>query len=62
LAPASSDEHRAIIDAIRKGRPDDAERAAVLNWRNAADRLRVVIASSGERGSFLGAGAVLSPP
>ena len=60
LAPASSEEHLAIIDAIRKGRPDDAERAALLNWRNAADRLRVVIASSGERGSFLG--TVLSGP
>jgi DNA-binding GntR family transcriptional regulator len=54
LALASSNEHRAIVDAIRDGRPEDAERAALTNWRNAARRLRVVIASSGERGSFLG--------
>jgi DNA-binding GntR family transcriptional regulator len=55
LALASSDEHRAIVRAIRSGDPDAAERAALDNWRNAADRLRVVITSTGERGSFFGA-------
>jgi DNA-binding GntR family transcriptional regulator len=54
LALASSEEHRAIIDAIRFGNADAAERAALTNWRNAANRLRVVITSAGERGSFLG--------
>ena len=55
MALASTDEHRAIIDAIRSGNPDAAERAALTNWRNAASRLRVVITSTGERGSFFGA-------
>jgi len=52
--PASSSpaEHQAIIDAIRAGNPENAERAAVTNWRNAADRLRRIVASAGERGSF----------
>ena len=55
MALASTDEHRAIIDAIRSGDLDGAERAALINWRNAASRLRVVITSTGERGSFFGA-------
>jgi DNA-binding GntR family transcriptional regulator len=55
MALASTDEHRAIIDGIRSGKPDAAERAALTNWRNAASRLRVVITSTGERGSFFGA-------
>lgn len=51
-ASTSPAEHQAIIDAIRAGRADAADRAAVSNWRHAADRLRRVIASAGERGSF----------
>jgi DNA-binding GntR family transcriptional regulator len=43
-------EHAAIIAAIAKGDADAAERAAEMNWRNAAERLRAVIATSGERG------------
>ena len=54
LALASSEEHRAIIDAIRSGDADAAERAALTNWRNAASRLRLVITSTGERGGFFG--------
>lgn len=54
MALASTDEHRAIIEGIRSGKPDAAERAALINWRNAASRLRVVITSTGERGSFFG--------
>jgi DNA-binding GntR family transcriptional regulator len=55
LALASTGEHRAIVDAIRSGNADAAERAAITNWRNAASRLRVLITSTGERGSFFGA-------
>lgn len=51
-ASTSPAEHQAIIEAIRAGDPDAAERAAVGNWRHAADRLRGVIARAGERGSF----------
>jgi len=54
MALASTEEHRAIIEAIRSGKPDGAERAALTNWRNAASRLRVVITSTGERGGFFG--------
>jgi DNA-binding GntR family transcriptional regulator len=54
IALASSDEHRAIVAAIRSGNADGAERAALTNWRNAANRLRTVITSTGERGSFFG--------
>jgi GntR family transcriptional regulator of gluconate operon len=52
LAKSSPGEHRAIIDAIRAGHQDEAEQAAIVNWRNAAARLRRVITSAGERGSF----------
>jgi DNA-binding GntR family transcriptional regulator len=55
MALASTEEHRAIIEGIRSGNPDAAEKAALSNWRNAANRLRVVITSTGERGSFFGA-------
>lgn len=51
-ASTSPGEHQAIINAIRAGDPDRAERAAVTNWRNAASRLQAVIAAAGERGSF----------
>jgi DNA-binding GntR family transcriptional regulator len=45
-------EHAAIIDAIRAGDPEAADRAAVANWRNAAQRFRRVIKADGERGSY----------
>jgi DNA-binding GntR family transcriptional regulator len=52
--PASSSpaEHQAIIDAIVAGDAGRAEAAALLNWRNATERLRRVIVSAGERGSY----------
>lgn len=52
--PASTSpiEHQAIIEAIHRGDPDAAEQAALLNWRNATERLRRVMLSAGERGSF----------
>jgi len=56
MALASTEEHRAIFEGIRSGNPDAAEKAASTNWRNAASRLRVVITSTGERGSFFGVG------
>ncbi len=49
---SSITEHQVIIDAIRAGDSEAAERAAVRNWRQAADRFRRVIATAGERGSF----------
>ena len=45
-------EHDAIVRHIRAGDPDGAQRAAQMNWRNAAERLSRVIASLGERGSW----------
>jgi DNA-binding GntR family transcriptional regulator len=45
-------EHEHIIDAIRAGAPDRAHNAALHNWRNAAERLRRVIDTMGERGSW----------
>jgi DNA-binding GntR family transcriptional regulator len=43
-------EHEAIIDAIRAGDPDAAQRSVEANWRNAGDRFRRVVATVGERG------------
>jgi DNA-binding GntR family transcriptional regulator len=46
----SVNEHAAIIDGIRQAEADATERAVLINWRNAAERFREVIASAGERG------------
>jgi len=51
-ASTSPSEHQRIINAILAGDPDSAEREARKNWQNAAARLKKVIASVGERGSF----------
>lgn len=48
----SLDEHLAIIDAIRRGDPDAAERHAIFNYRNALERYRRIVAAHGERGSW----------
>jgi DNA-binding GntR family transcriptional regulator len=45
-------EHTAIIDAIRRGDPDAAERQAIFNYRNALERYRRIVATHGERGSW----------
>lgn len=45
-------EHRAIIRAIRSGKPDAAQSAVQTNWRNAAHRLGFVIDNVGERGQW----------
>ena len=45
-------EHEKIARSIAKGDADAAQRAAETNWRNAAERLTVVIAKQGERGSW----------
>jgi DNA-binding GntR family transcriptional regulator len=45
-------EHAAILDAIREGDPDRAQRAVRANWTNAADRLGATIRSAGELGSW----------
>lgn len=55
LVPAihtSVEEHREIVEAIEAGDPEAAERAVRTNFVNAAVRLRGVIASLGERGSW----------
>jgi DNA-binding GntR family transcriptional regulator len=48
----SLDEHAAIIDAIRDGDPDRAERQAIFNYRNALERYKRIVAAHGERGSW----------
>jgi DNA-binding GntR family transcriptional regulator len=48
----SISEHETIIEGIRKGDPDATERAVLVNWRNAAERLSEVIAKLGERGTW----------
>jgi DNA-binding GntR family transcriptional regulator len=45
-------EHGAIVRAIRSGNVDAAQFAVQTNWRNAAERLAVVIDSVGERGKW----------
>ncbi len=45
-------EHDAIVDGIRKGDAATTEHAVLVNWRNAAERLSVVIARLGERGTW----------
>lgn len=48
----SIDEHSFILEGIRKGHADETERAVLVNWRNAAERLSEVIARLGERGTW----------
>jgi len=45
-------EHEEIIRQIERGDSVAAERAVQSNWRNAADRLAIVIDHVGERGSW----------
>lgn len=42
-------EHGAIVDAVRSGDPDEAERAVRANWWNGAARLAAVIDRLGDR-------------
>lgn len=48
----SVQEHRGIIQAIESGTPEEAHRAVRTNWSNAAERMRAVIGSRGETGSW----------
>jgi len=48
----SIDEHSVIVEGIRKGDAEHTERAVLVNWRNAAERLSEVIARLGERGTW----------
>lgn len=48
--PTSVDEHEEIIQEIGGGSPERAEHAVRQNFRNAAERISVVIAAVGERG------------
>lgn len=45
-------EHETIAGSIEAGRPEDAERAVITNWNNAAERLGQVIDRVGERGHW----------
>jgi DNA-binding GntR family transcriptional regulator len=48
----SVEEHAAIIRAFTEGDADQAQRAVIVNWRNAAARLSQVVEIAGERGSW----------
>jgi len=45
-------EHDVIVQAIRSGDAERAERAVIANWRNGADRYRGVVDILGERGAW----------
>lgn len=45
-------EHEDMIEAIRKGDADAADRATVLNWRRGSERYERVVQDLGERGSW----------
>lgn len=47
-------EHEAIIQAIRQGRPEAAERAVMNNWRNGARRYGPIVERAGDRGNWPG--------
>lgn len=44
--------HEAIIAAIRRGQPDEAERAVAADWRLTAQRFADLVAVMGERGNW----------
>lgn len=46
------EEHAAMIEAIRTGDADAAERAATLNWRRGIVRYARIVQDLGERGSW----------
>lgn len=46
----SVDEHKPIIEAIRKGDADGSQQATQINWRRGADRYREALSNSGGRG------------
>jgi DNA-binding GntR family transcriptional regulator len=48
--PTSVKEHEIIIRSVAAGDPDGAQAAVETNWRNASQRLSMVIAELGERG------------
>jgi DNA-binding GntR family transcriptional regulator len=45
-------EHQAIIDAVKSGDRDAAERAAGLNYHNALERYATIVKTVGERGAW----------
>ncbi len=53
-------EHLAIVEAIEAGDAEAAERAAVTNWRNAAERFAADMREWGERGHWEVTSAVAS--
>lgn len=50
--PTAGTEHDAIVEAIRTGNANAAQRAVQTNWRHAADRLVRAIEVMGEQGNW----------
>jgi DNA-binding GntR family transcriptional regulator len=50
--PTAGTEHDAIVEAIRTGNTNTAQRAVQTNWRHAADRLVRAIEVMGEQGNW----------
>jgi DNA-binding GntR family transcriptional regulator len=48
----ASREHAAIVDAVRAGNGDDAERAVQRHWRGSVERYSQVLTILGERGNW----------
>jgi DNA-binding GntR family transcriptional regulator len=48
----SVEEHAVIMRALADGDADAAQRAVIVNWRNAAARLSQVVEIAGEKGSW----------
>lgn len=49
-----SPEHQEIVDAIRSGDPERAQRAVELHWRAGTERMRAMIEHLGERRGYAG--------
>jgi DNA-binding GntR family transcriptional regulator len=45
-------EHEAIVAAVEKGDPEEAERCATANWRRGSERYARIVQDIGERGSW----------
>jgi DNA-binding GntR family transcriptional regulator len=50
--PTAGTEHDAIVEAVRTGNANAAQRAVQTNWRHAADRLVRAIEVMGEQGNW----------
>lgn len=50
VAGEAAVEHEAVLRALARAEPEEAERRARANWSNAARRMRGIIAAQGSRG------------